>query len=172
VPNVKCVFSASLTDGESIRRTTEAYTNLPDTTTLAQAATALDNWLTALDAVSDAAILHSRLTIHPTLPTGLKTATGTAWAASNCNKVGLLRFTSSGTSDSWSNIVPALAASSKVAGKVTSTGASMGTYTALFTTTANNYTNPDSQQILALVFTAITDRTSRKQSINKSGTTF
>jgi len=166
--NVPCVLSARLLDGQSVRRTSEAYIDPPDTTTLAQLATLLNNWLTALDAVTDGAITNTGITVKATLPTGLKPPSGTAWTASNVNKVGLLRFNSSGTTHRWSNVIPSIAQSSIVNGKITTTGASMGTYTALFTTTANNYSNPDSQAITTLYGRAISDRTTRQQSISKS----
>jgi hypothetical protein len=155
--NVSIHYSATILDSFGVKRSTDAYLNIVDTTTLAVLAGDLGTWLTDLDAITDGEITASSVIIRPTRPGGLKAA---PVAASYDAKTGQLSFSATGTSQLWGQSVPALAASAITAGKVPNTG-SMGTYTALLLGGA--FTNPQNQSLAALKKTAIGDRSSRKQ---------
>lgn len=166
--NVPLHFSATIEDGFAVRKSTDVYLNVPDTTTLAQLVTAEGTWLTDLDALTAGAIIANQIRIVPSLPGGLKSATGSTWAASRVNQSGLLRFSASGTTENWSNVIPALANSVIVNGKIDKTSGAYTNYVNLLTTGGNNYTNPNRQPITGIVAEMISFRKTRKQSINKS----
>jgi hypothetical protein len=162
--NVPLHFSATVVDGFSVKRATDAYLNLPDSTTLAQLAAAQGTWLTDLDAVIDGAIVNSQIRVVPELPTGLKGASGATWAASRVNQTGILRFDSTGTTARWSNILPSVSNAVIVNNKIDLTNTNVAAYVTLFTTSGNHYNNPQNQQIIDLAAALVTFRKTRKQS--------
>lgn len=155
--NVSTHFSATVLDSFGVKKSTDVYLNIVDTTTLATLAGDAGTWLTDLDAITDGEIVGAQIIIKPALPGGLKT--GPAAGSYNA-KTGQITFSASGTTKLWGQAVPALATSAISNGKVPNTG-SMGTYTALVA--ASPYTNPDNQTLLALKKTAVGDRSARKQ---------
>lgn len=155
--NVSTHFSATVLDSFGVKRSTDVYLNIVDTTTLAVLSSDCGTWLTDLDAITDGEITSAQIIIKPALPGGLK---GSPATGSYNARTGQLTFAATGTTKLWGQAIPALAASAISSGKVPNTG-SMGTYTALVA--ASPYTNPDNQTLTALKKTAIGDRSSRKQ---------
>ncbi len=155
--NVSTHYSATVLDSFGVKRSTDVYLNIVDTTTLAALAAGAGTWLTDLDAITDGEIVGAQIIIKPALPGGLKT--GPATGSYNA-KTGQVTFSATGTTKLWGQAVPALAASAISSGKVPNTG-SMGTYTALLV--GGGFTNPDNQVLAALKKTAIGDRSARKQ---------
>jgi hypothetical protein len=155
--NVSTHYSATVLDSFGVKKSTDVYLDLVDTTTLAALAAAVGTWLSALDGITDGEITASQVIIKPALPGGLK---GAPVAGSYDARTGQIVFAATGTTKLWGQAVPALAASSITAGKVPNTG-SMGTYTALVA--GGGFTNPDNQVLTALKKTAIGDRSARKQ---------
>jgi hypothetical protein len=159
--NVAIVHSASVEDGLGRRKTTEAYGNIVDTTTLAQLAAAQGTWLTDLDGIIDGAIVANRVTIKPAPPGGLKVpGTGATFLASRVSQLGLFRFSASGTSRSWSSDVPSISDSLIVGDSIDTTAGAVGTYTTLLT--GGTYSNPENQQLLALEAALLTFRKSKR----------
>lgn len=166
--NIPLHFSASVVDGYNVRVTTDAYLDLPDTTTLAQLITAQGSWLLAVDAMIDGAIVNNQVQIKPTAPSGLKGATGSTWAASKNGYQGLFRFDVTGTQARFSSAIPSISASVQANGKINVASTAVSAYIALVTTSGNHYTNPQNQQILDVNETAIVTRTKRKQQNSKT----
>jgi hypothetical protein len=166
--NIPLHFSATVEDGFNVRKSTDAYLDLPDTTTLAQLAAACQTWISDLDAVISGAIISNLIRVVPALPGGIKGATGSTWAASRVNQTGLFRFDVTGTSARWSFVAPSIANSVLTAGKIDLSNTAVGNLITLFTTSGNHYTNPENQQIIDCSLTAVTTRKTRKQSFNKS----
>lgn len=155
--NVGVVFSASIVDGLGRRKTTEAYGNLVDTTTLATLAAAQGTWLSDLDAITDGAIVDNRVLIRPAPPGGLKTVgTGATFMASRVAQTGVFRFSATGSSHSWSSDVPSLSNATIAGDSINPANAGVIAYVALLDGGA--YTNPENQTLLALEATKITYR--------------
>lgn len=147
--NVSIVHSATVQDGLTRRKVTEAYGDVVDTTTLASLAAAHGTWLTDLDGIIDGAIIANRVTIKPAAPGGLKTVgTGATFMASRVSQIGIFRFSASGTSHAWSSDVPSISNSFLVGDTIDTTAGAVGTYTTLLT--SGPYTNPQNEQLLAL----------------------
>jgi hypothetical protein len=155
--NVSTHFSATVLDSFGVKKSTDVYLDMVDTTTLAALNTAAVGWLAALDAITDGEITASQVIVKPTTLGGGK---GSPNAGSYGARTGNLSFSATGTTKLWGQSIPALATSAITAGKVPNTG-SMGTYTALLV--GGGFTNPDNQALAALKKTAIGDRSSRKQ---------
>lgn len=155
--NVSTHYSATILDSFGVKKSTDVYLNIVDTTTLAVLAADCGTWLTDLDAITDGEIVSAQIIVKPALPGGLKGAPATG---SYDARTGQLTFSAAGTTKLWGQAVPALAASAISGGKVPNTG-SMGTYTALVA--AAPFSNPDNQTLTALKKTAIGDRSARKQ---------
>lgn len=166
--NIPLHFSASVIDGFNVRTTTDAYLDLPDTTTLAQLISAEGSWLSAIDLVIDGAIINNQILLRPTAPTGLKAPTGSTWSASRNGYQGLFRWDVTGTQARYSSALPSISNSVLSAGKINLANASVSAYVALITTSGNHYTNPENQQILDLNATAVVQRTKRKQQNSKT----
>jgi hypothetical protein len=156
--NVPLHFSATIEDGLQRRKSTDAYLNLVDTTTLATLAAAYGTFMTDLDGVTAGAIVEGQIRIRPALPGGLATATGATWLASRVAQTGIFRFSASGTTAQWSSAVPALADAMIVNDAIDPTGS--GTYTGLLT--GGSYVNPENQVLLALTKTLIRFRKANK----------
>ena len=155
--NVSTHFSATILDSLGVKKSTDVYLDLVDTTTLAVLAATCGTWLTDLDAITDGEIVSTQIIVKPAIPGGVK---GSPAAGSLAAKTAQISFSATGTTKLWGQAVPAIAAASVTAGKVPNTG-SMGTYTALLL--GGSYTNPDNQALAALKKTAIGDRSARKQ---------
>jgi len=155
--NVSTHFSATVQDSLGVKKSTDVYLDIVDTTTLAALSAMAGTWLTDLDAITDGEIVSTQVIVKPALPGGLK---GAAAAGSLAAKTAQITFSATGTPKLWGQAVPAVAASAISNGKIPNTG-SMGTYTALLL--GGNYTNPDNQALAALKKTAIGDRSARKQ---------
>ena len=160
--NVSTHYSATILDSFGVKKSTDVYLDLVDTTTLAALKTAMGTWLLDLDAITDGEITAVQILIKPYDATSLGTlgVKGSPVAGSYDARTGQLSFSATGTTALWGQAVPALAASAITAGKVPNTG-SMGTYTALLT--GGGFTNPQNQALAALKKTAVGDRSSRKQ---------
>lgn len=155
--NVSTHFSATVLDSLGVKKSTDVYLNVVDTTTLAALAAMAGTWLTDLDGITEGEIVATQVILKPALPGGLK---GAPVAGSLGAKTAQISFSASGTTKLWGQAVPAVAASAITSGKIPNTG-SMGTYTALLL--GGSYTNPDNLALAALKKTAIGDRSARKQ---------
>lgn len=155
--NVSTHFSATVLDSLGVKKSTDVYLNIVDTTTLAVLAADCGTWLSDLDAITDGEIVAAQIIIKPAIPGGVK---GAPVAGSLAAKTAQISFSAAGTTKLWGQAVPAIAASAVTSGKVPNTG-SMGTYTALLL--GGLYSNPDNQALAALKKTAIGDRSARKQ---------
>lgn len=159
--NVSVVQSASIEDGLGRRKVTEVYSDLVDTTTLAQLAAAQGTWLTDLDAIIDGAIINNRVLIRPAPPGGLKTVgTGATFVASRVSQNANFRFSATGTSRAWSNGVPSISDALIVGDSINTGAAAVGTYTTLLT--GGTYTNPENQALVALEKAQISFRKSKR----------
>lgn len=156
--NVTMHFSATLQDGLTRTKSTDVYTTLVDTTTLAQLAAAYGTWVTDLDAITDGFVKHGKVEIVPALPGGIKTVTGGSVATSRVAQVGIFRFSATGSTHQWSSVVPSFSDSLIVNDAIDPTGTA--TYTGLLT--GGTYTNPENQTLLALTKTLIRFRKANK----------
>jgi hypothetical protein len=166
--NIPLHFSASVQDGFNVRTTTDAYLDLPDTTTLAQLIAAEGSWLTDVDAIIDGAIINNQILMRPAAPSGLKAATGATWSASRNGYQGLFRWDVTGTQARWSSVLPSISNSVLSGSKINLANTAVSAYVALVATSGNHYTNPQNLQILDLNATAVVQRTKRKQQNSKT----
>ncbi len=157
--NVSIVHSASIEDGLGRRKTTEAYGNIIDTTTLAALAAAQGTWLSDLDGIIDGAIVANRVTIKPAPPGGLKVvSTGATFLASRVSQTGVFRFSATGTSRRWGQAIPTLADAVIVNGKIDVTNAAIVALVDLLLNPTGFFTNADNQSLEAALDALISFR--------------
>ena len=98
-------FSLTFRDGLGTEKATQAYLTLDDTRTLADLATAYQDWVTGIATISDARALRGQIKVQPffTFP-----ATPNL-ASSRVEQTGVLGFSEAGTDRKWSMEVPAVA---------------------------------------------------------------
>src|SRR5258708_11466984 len=125
VTNLAIQFSGTIVDGMVIPGNVVSYLNLPDTATLAQMQSALGVWAQAVDGCVDGAFTEVFATLTPTLPGGLKAATGATWFASRIAQTGAIIFSATGTSRRYGQALPALATATITAGQLDITNAAI-----------------------------------------------
>ncbi len=148
----------NLIDGQVIPGTLTSYLYLDDTTTIAQVVSALGVWAAANDACLDAAFESVLACITPTLPGGLKGATGATWAASRMAQTGNLLFSTTGTTRRWGQALPGLASSTVVGGQLNIADANIAALIALLTNPTDLFVNPQNQSLVAALDAALSFR--------------
>jgi hypothetical protein len=136
-------------DGLLIPGTVTSYLYLDDTVTLAQAVAALGVWAAAVDGTIDGAFEQVLATITPSLPGGLKAATGATWAASRMMQTGVIDFSATGTTRRYGQSLPSLASSAVVAGQLNMADANIAALIALLTNPTDLFVNPTNQALEA-----------------------
>ena len=164
-------FSATIVDGLGTEASTLSYLTVPDSATLAQINVALGTWLSELDAVTDGAIVKTAIRITPgfatiVFPTALKAATGTAWLNSRVEQTGVLNFGNTVSNHRFGQVIPAIADSKLLAGKINLSDAAVALLLTLLssgTPAGGNYTNNAQQVLSALIDAILAFRKRRKQ---------
>lgn len=156
--NVGVNYSGALVDGLELPVKVTSPLSLPDTATLAQAISGLGVWAAAIDGVTDGAFTQVWATIQPTLPGGLKAATGATWAASDITKTGIIDFSATGTSRRWGQAIPTLADAVIVGGKIDITNAAIVALVDLLLNPTGFFTNDDQQSLEAALDALISFR--------------
>jgi hypothetical protein len=156
--NLGVFYNGQIVDGLSIPASVSSYLSLPDSATLAQTASALAVWAAAVDGVVDGAFTQVQATITPTLPTGLKPPTGTAWAASEVAKTGLISFSLTGSTNRWSIAAPTLSSSVISAGKIDFSNPDIIALVDLLLNPTGYFTNPNQLSLEAVLDGLITFR--------------
>jgi hypothetical protein len=142
-------FKGTVVDGMAIPGQVISYLSLPDTSTLAQMASAIGVWAAAVDGCIDGAFQQVLATLAPTLPGGLKAATGATWLASRIGQTGVLTFSATGTSRRYGQALPALSSAVIVADNVDMTNAAIAALIALLLNPTGYFTNPQNQSLEA-----------------------
>jgi len=158
-------ISATVVDEWGIEASAPFYGQANDASTIAAMETELSAFLTALDATTDGYIKSARLTLFPSLPTGIKTA---AAAGSRVEQTGLLGFSASGTSKRYTADIPALSNGATVMSgdRIVLTGVDpIGVLVALLTTvgTVLKWCNAHNQQITQFIDALVAYHKKRKQ---------
>jgi hypothetical protein len=149
VPNLPLQFRGVLIDGNLIPGNVFSYLSLPDTSTLAQANSALGVWAQAIDGCVDGAFEQVYATIAPTLPDGLKAATGTTWLASRMPQTGVLDFSASGTSRRYGQALPSLSDATLTSGTLDINNAAIQALISLLLNPTGAFTNAQQQSLEA-----------------------
>jgi hypothetical protein len=111
-----------------------------------------------MDGVTDGAFRQVWATIKPTLPGGLKSATGATWAASDITKTGIIDFSATDTSRRWGQAIPTLADAVIVNGKIDTTNAAIVALVDLLLNPTGFFTNADNQSLEAALDALISFR--------------
>lgn len=170
MPNVGLHFSATVVDQFGVKASTTVYSNPADTETLASLNAALTTWLTDLDAATDGAITSCEVRITPVLPGGLKAVTSTFVNQAANAFPGVLKMSVSGTQASFANKIPALAKACILNGKPDIAGATLSTYIALLTGSAQAYGSNENRPFTGIINAKIGENKHRKQMQQKTTT--
>lgn len=161
--NTVARFSATIQDEAAIKATTVTHLFIDSASTVAAVATALNAWLTDLDAITGGQIIRSSASILPALPGGLKSA---PVSGSEVQEVATFDFTQSGTPYHWGSVVPAFLESLETAQhKPDIANAAVLAYTTLLTTApvlGGAYTGPGNDALLALAYAFLATRKHRR----------
>jgi len=156
--NLSVQYNGALIDGLELPVKLTSPLSLPDTSTLAQTVSGLGVWAAAMDGVTDGAFTQVWATIQPSLPGGLKAATGATWAASDITKTGIIDFSATGTSRRWGQAIPTLAQAVIVNHKIDVTNAAIVALVDLLTNPTGFFTNDDNQSLEAALDALISFR--------------
>lgn len=122
--------SVTIADSLGVSASVPFYLQFPDSSTLAQVNTAIQAILTDLDDVTDGQILRATIEIDAILPGGLKSG---PVAGSEVERGGLFNWYQTGIKYKFGVLVPALAASVIVDGKINLGDTAVTTFLALIT---------------------------------------
>ncbi len=159
-------FSATILDEQNVEALAQSYVLVDPSHSFSDVITTFNTWLADLDACTDGQIIAARIHAGPTLPDGLK---GAPVAGSRVEQTGIVNFSATGTTHRWGLAIPALKNSGTViaAGKIVLTpGDPVPVLAALLTgggTASLNWTNDNSQTIVALMDALISFRQRGKQ---------
>jgi hypothetical protein len=142
-------FRGVILDGMVIPGGIISYLSLPDTATLAQMSSALGVWAAAVDGTIDGAFQQVFATLAPTLPGGLKAATGATWLASRISQTGVISFSATGTDRRYGQAIPTLSNTAIVAGQVNIADAGIAALIALLLNPTGFFTNVQSESLVA-----------------------
>lgn len=151
-------FSGTVVDGMLIPANVLSYLALPDTVTLAQLQSALGVWASAIDGTIDGAFSQVFATLAPTLPGGLKGATGATWLASRVGQTGVLVFSATGSSRRFAEALPSLSSATISGGQLDITNAAIQALITLLLNPTGYFTNPQQQSLEAALDALISFR--------------
>lgn len=147
--NIPVQFRGTLVDGMVLPGSVVSYLNLPDTATLAQLQSAAGVWAAALDPCMDVAFTALSAAIVPSLPGGLKGATGATWLASRMAQTGTITFSATGTSRRYGQAIPGLANATISGGQLDMANAAIAALIALLLNPTGFFTNPQNESLVA-----------------------
>jgi hypothetical protein len=161
--NTVAHFSATIQDETGLKANTLAHLYIDSASTVAQVVTALNAWLTDLDAISDGQIIRSGATIVPALPGGLK---GAPASGSEVQETASFDFTQTGITYHWASVVPAFNEAKETADhKPDLADTDVLAYTTLLTTApvlGGAYTGPGNNALVALSYAFLPTRKHRR----------
>jgi len=97
--------SVTVVDEWGTEASTDQYAQCSDTNTVAAMETEVTAWINAIDAITSGYIKNVRLTLFPSLPTGVKSA---AASGSRVEQTGLLGFNANGTAKRYTFDIPSI----------------------------------------------------------------
>ncbi len=147
--NLPVQFSGTIVDGMVIPGNVVSYISLPDDSTLLNLQAALGVWAQAVDGCVDGAFTEVFATLTPTLPGGLKAATGAIWFASRIAQTGVISFSASGTSRRFGQALPALSNSTLSGGQLDITNAAIQALITLMLNPTVPFSNVQSERLVA-----------------------
>lgn len=159
--NVPLHFSATVVDGLSTEASTIAYGLYPDSTTIAELVTALNGWVTDVDACIDGAIIRNHIELTPGLVGGIKAPTGATFVASRVEQTAVLNFSNADSPHKFGQALPSVRSALLTNGKIDLGDTAMAALIALLTSGA--FTNTAQQALVALVDAIVAFRKRRKQ---------
>lgn len=142
-------YRGTVVDGIDVHGELVSYLGLPDTATLAQTSSALGVWAAAMDGCIDGAFTSVSAVIVPSLPGGLKAATGTTWAASRISQTGIIDFSATGTSRRYGQALVSFSNAAITNGQFDLTNAAVQALISLLLNPTGFFTNPDIQSLEA-----------------------
>lgn len=156
--NVPLHFTASLRDGLDTLAKITSYLLVPDSSGIAQVMTDLATWAAAVDACIDGAIVEVAARFSPSLPGGLKGATGATWQASRVEQTSTINFSGTGSDRRWGQALPSLRNTAIASGKINLSDTAIVALVTLLTDPANHFTNSENQALEAAVDAIISFR--------------
>lgn len=163
--NQRVIFTARLVDGDNVQTGVHNYLSLPDTATIAQLITAMGTWARDVDACLDGAFTQSYVLIAPSLPAGLKAATGATWTASRAEQTALLGLASASSGRRPGAVLPSFSSALISGGKISTGAAAFTTLISLLTSAVLGgvYTDKEGNDLVALLVAALSFRQYRQQ---------
>jgi hypothetical protein len=155
-------YQGVVVDGLLTPGSVVSYLSMPDGTTLGQAVSGAAVWAAAIDGTIDGAFTQLQVTITPHLPDGLKSATGTTWAASRIEQTGVIDFSATGTSRRWGFALPSLSNSVIRSGHIDLANAAIVALIDLLLNPTDLFSNPQ-QQVLEAALDALISFRKRAQ---------
>jgi hypothetical protein len=156
-------FHAGVTDIDGVRGTVLSHLFVDSASTIAETVTALDAWLAAVDAVTQAQILNTNVRILPALPGGLK---GAPASGSEMEEGAVLNFTQAGIPYKYGQWVPAVIEAAKSGRAILLTETHVAALATLLTTApvlGGSYSGMNSDALAALAGGFLPDRKFRRQ---------
>jgi hypothetical protein len=147
--NLAVQFSGTVVDGMSIPGNVLSYISLPEDSTLLNMQAAVGVWAAAVDDCIDGAFQEVFATLTPTLPGGLKAATGATWLASRIAQTGSILFSATGTSRRFGQALPALANATIVGSQLDITNAAIQALITLMLNPTVPFSNVQSESLVA-----------------------
>jgi len=161
--NVTAQFSATIIDEAGIKANVLAHLVISDASTVAALDTALNAWITDLDAITGGQVIRSGARVLPALPGGIKAAPVTG---SEVEEVVTFDFTQTGVPYHYGNTVPAFLESLETADhKPDLSATAVSDYTTLLTSAVlgGTYTGLGNDALAALSYAFLPTRKHRKQ---------
>jgi len=161
--NVTAQFSATIIDEAGIKANVLAHLLISDASTVAALDTALNAWITDLDAITGGQVIRSAAKVIPALPGGIKSA---PVAGSEVEEVVTFDFTQTGVPYHYGNTVPAFLETLETADHKPDLSATpVSDYTTLLTSAVlgGTYTGLGNDALAALSYAFLPTRKHRKQ---------
>lgn len=156
--NLAVQFSGTIIDGMVIPGNVVGYISLPDTSTLLNLQAALGVWAQAVDGCIDGAFTEVFATLTPTLPGGLKAATGATWLASRIAQTGNIIFSASGTTRRYGQALPSAANATIANDQLDITNAAIQALITLMLNPTVPFSNVQSESLVAALDALLTFR--------------
>jgi hypothetical protein len=158
-------YIGNIVDGLTIPARVVSPLALPDTATLAQAASALGVWASAVDACIDGAFEQVYCVLTPPLPGGLKMPTGATFTKSDVTLTGNIQFSATGTTQRFGLALPSFTRGAITSGRFDLTNTNVVALLNLLLNPTGFFTNWSQQSLEATLdaWLAFRQRTIRRK---------